>query len=424
MLICQLTMRSTEIIAQAPIQSRPDTLSKNERLFPLLIAEALNRIREYHDGKSRIRLDAWNTVGSKIDTLYASQPRNVSRYEYNGRQIEQRYQKLHDLYGIDQTNRTILRDDDPKYEEVVLEIIRENLSNNRLQVSKETFIECSKCDKMIAPIEAIITRCPNCKGNELRQSVRTGMFINFTNDLRHGALQVSIGENIARSRFKSDVLNLPNRILISKQRDYGMSLTEFGVDDGLVLDPKIPLALFEVVSKKSGLGTIEYIVQGIDSLGNTIPFSCVLSGKPETKYITTGMIPKYSDDDINRKSQGFYYPFLPLYMISRAGDLDSKSLEAVYREFDRTKRKYFSCTEYLKNNANDNEVLHPDKEFDSIIISLLDINSRSAILQMREYVFDYLSRLYVERCKREKLKPDSDFLIDLNNLFELIYGKK
>ena len=80
-----------EIITQAPIQTRENTTMKLERLFPLLVAESLNRINEYIDGEDNPRVDTWNTVGSKIDTLFKDSESELTRYDYGTKQIEQRF---------------------------------------------------------------------------------------------------------------------------------------------------------------------------------------------------------------------------------------------------------------------------------------------------------------------------------------------
>lgn len=415
-----------EIITQSPIQARPDTLNKPERLFPLLAAEALNKISEYQNGKIAKRVDLWNTLGQKIDKFYKQDSQNLDRYTYNDKQINDRYDILENTYRLKREGRIILRDDDKVFQDIVETQVEKFIGSGLFTVKKGLFSSCSQCDNIIAPVEAKVEKCPSCYSLDLISVFKTCLFINLSSENKSYIKNIiKIKPKSARLRFFSSVDNLPSTMQIAKKRAYGLKLTKFGVDDDLLLDPKVSLSMFNLVIKELGIGEIDLMVQGVDSLVHTIPFSCLLD-KSSVQYLGVGLIPKYDNQEVNFDNSGFYGSFLPLLMLSKGENLAQKQKISLLAEYAKTSRKFENVIAFLsRSNLPSNIILSKeDNEELRQILNLIDkYDCRTAILGLRAFIYQILSNKYVKLSKKNNATISLDDQKKLKDIFKLIYGK-
>lgn len=78
------------------------------------------------------------------------------------------------------------------------------------------------------------------------------------------------------------------------------------------MDPKITLALQGAIYRE--LYGIEdcTLVQGIDSIKNTLPLAIILDEKFNTKYLPVGYLPNVDLNKVNEEDPGFTMPFMAI----------------------------------------------------------------------------------------------------------------
>lgn len=413
-----------EISTHSPIQAREDTLYKVERMIPLLIAESLTRIREYNTGIAIPRIDIWNNVSRKIDDQYFIQRDFTNRFDYSSSLIQRRYETLEKLFEISQKNRIIIRDDSNEYQRESKTITNRNLNEGRFIIEKAEVIFCPRCQKMIALKKASVTRCV-CGGTKFEIESKEVMFMNFTDDDKDAILKrVRLaGGNRVLTNLKQRILPMPNKILVSKQRDYGFSLGYLGLD--LVLDPKIAVSYFPEVVLEMTSHSTETVVQGIDTSAHTIPYTLVLCNTDiNPEYLLTRKVMQFNP--LERPiMDGFYFPFIPLLSSSMTSDLEANTIIGLKNEFDRTTNKYSNIIKLLKlAPANTIENLTPD-EISKLNKSLNLIDSldfRKASLILRDFIYNVLSKKYGSRLKTDGIRLSTDTLAKLDRIISLIYG--
>ncbi len=413
-----------EFVANAPIQTRQNSLNKHERLLAFLSAEALNRIREYQTGRPSPRVDVWNTVGSKSekDWSLANSNQPVEYLAYHRQQIQSRYQILEEYYGVIQKGRFILTDSDEQYKLIVTENIRERIHSGDFFVRNTRFSHCPPCDYVIAPVEANIDKCPLCSQHELEEISTHGLFTTIDDDDRQQIINnTAIFPESARSSLKRHVLTMPDIIQLSKQRRFGISLTEFGIDAKFVLDPKIPLAMMGLVADKMQLGKLKTIVQGIDSVGNLAPYVYLSEPKSHYSYINIGLVPAFNGENINDRNKYFYRTFLPLIMMSLPSGIGVQERTGLFKEFDRTSKQFQFVLSQLSKNEASGDVAKPKVPSDEMFRLFNQYKIKEGVARMRQYIYEDLSLDYLDLCKNQGFQPDFSAIKQIEEMFSLIY---
>jgi len=424
-------MEKNKIITQAPIQVREDTLHKHERFLSLLTAEAINHINELLTGKDRKRIDIWNVYNSKQNRGYKSE---TERQKDITKLIDARYELLTREYHIESANRIILRDDAIDYQNIIKNTIRDLMNQGIFNVKKAVFHICKKCGYIVAPIEASITLCPMCNHNELGNIEKTGMFMNFDKNIitDFSMKNFNVLSKEGNNRVKTTMLTMPTTIQLSKNREFGLKLNEFGVDDDFVLDPKISVALAGKVIREMGLGEIDLMIQGFDTVKNNVPFSLLLDSISDTKFLTIGTVPSFSTSEIERYGSTFYFPFLSLLVASKNGKITEHELQQLQNEFIKTQKKLENCIIILNNLSMryeeeinipefDNEIKLFLTEFNQMIT---DYRFKQALESLRSFIYDTLSRQYIKKCKLQKKKPNMSFFAYIQSILNSIYRSK
>lgn len=416
-------MRS--IITQAPIQVRQDTTNRHERLFPLLVAESLARVEEQLFDTPSPRVDMWNCNGLKIDQDYLNSGYAGDRAGYIGSLITQRYVLLEKHYGIEQSPRSVIRDDDPEVEEIVISEVRQLIESGAMSVKDGEFTHCDECDRVIAPLAANIQACRTDASHHLSNTISRGLFLLAPDSVRKWLINEAQVSPKVRQLLRSAVNNLPHEIQASKQRENGISLVEFGIDEEFVLDPLVALSMLKRILQVKGHGQLRKVVLGRDTVKNYVPYSLLTGNSEEVSYIGVGMIPPYNLDD-SILDKNLYFPFLPLFMSSRSSDLSEEQLSALHREFIKVQRKYTASKFFLENQSNILQLQEGSYATDDIfadVYCLLKVGDMGGAIQAyRTALFTNLSKGLIPRLKAVGDKPDQRLVNELKELHGIIYG--
>lgn len=416
-----------KIITHSPLQLRQENLDKHERMLSLLTAESINILDESLNNKKRTRLDVWNTFTKEGDSQFTS---DTERNKNITELIDARYDILKANYKIDVADREVVRDDSVEYIAIVKETLAQLLSEKIISVKDADFHICENCGYIIAPSEANIGQCPNCSSDSLGIVKKSGLFLN--NDptdlsvFEHIDFNVLTGE--AKARVRSAMLNMPLSCQISKHRNFGVNLSEFGVSDEFVLDPKVGIALSGKVIREAGLGEITLSVQGIDSLKNNVPFTLLLDKKTKTKFLNIGLVPSFSTPELERYGSLFYFPFLSLVVAAKGGKMSAGEIEQLYKEFSATKKKFDSCVYALQSLSVSfaySDTLNSDKKVGEFItelrVMLQDNKLRDVVHAMRSFLYDWLSKEYVRECKEQSRRPDVNVLAIIEQVLNTVF---
>lgn len=418
-----------EIITHSPIQVRPDSVLTHERLISLLSAESVNRLLEVITERSRTRLDVWNTFikHPTFDSLSSSNRDNLVT-----ELIDTRYTILSQNYHIERDNRLIMRDDQESYINVLKNIISRLVQDETLVIRPNDFHICKKCSFIIAPIEANISACPDCQSLELGVSRKNGMFLNIDSgsmtEFETRGFDVLSKEG--RNRVKSTMLTMPLVISAIKHRTHGVKLTEFGVSPEFSLDPKISIALSGAVAREAGIGEVGISIQGIDSLKNNVPFTLLLDPESKTKFLNIGMVPPFSTPELEQYGSLFFFPYLAMVIAGKSKKMNGDEIKALSRQFERTRIKLTSCLRALKlttERYSQGDILSAQTEInrlnDAIQGDLKDGEFRHAMEAMQNFIFDWISRVYITQCKSTKSKPDPELLHHIKNILSPSFVK-
>jgi len=418
-----------KITTHSPLQLRSEGISKHERLLSLLTSESINQLSESLDGEKRIRLDVWNTFTKHGEENYSNSEERAPEIT---KLIDARYEILRDNYKLEVSDREVVRDDDEDYMSIVKETLADLITDKIISVRDADFHVCESCGYIIAPTEAAISICAECSHESLGVIRKSAMFLNYEPDL----LKMFENKNFnvlsqeGQSRVRSSMINMPLSNQISKHRRFGIGLEEFGVSDDFVLDPKIGIALSGKVMRESGLGEITLSVQGIDSLKNNVPYTLLLDKESKTKFLNIGLVPTFSTPELERYGSLFYFPFLSLVAAGKNGRMGAGEIDQLYREFSKTQNKFESCVYALQDLSV--SFAHTDElsldlkisEFTQELSMMLeDSKLRDVVRAMRSFLYDWLSREYINECKDKGRKPDSSALSLIENVLGTVYKR-
>jgi len=402
-----------EIITHAPIQTRSDTLHKQERMSSLLASEAIIRIKEYATGKAYPRIDLWNTIGAKAETDYQKncQP-DETRNTFVQFQINERYRLLGSFYDISPNGRVSIRDDSSDYQDFVLSQIKRFLDMGIFVVSSGSFLRCDLCDYVFAPSQAAIAACPQCKDSNLVPTQKTGLFMPISTQQRsEAASSVKVyPQKTGLCELKRHLFTLPDNIQISKQREFGVCLADFGVDPEFVLDPKISLAMMGLFLRH-GYGDLHTVIQGIDSLGNLAPYLAIIDNKPP-EFVVHGTLPPIDSSKINPAKASFYFPFLVLTALALPNGISQEKLKCLSVEFQRTINQARYAISHINGLPSDNQEQTNTPFPKEVLENFLNYHPQLGYQQLHCYIYEQLSH-----------NPNSSLLRDIRQMVELFYGK-
>lgn len=219
---------------------------------------------------------------------------------------------------------------------------------------------------------------------------------------------------------------MPDLIQLSKQRRFGIHLTEFGIDERFVLDPKVSLAMMGHVVKEMQLGQLKTYVQGIDSIGNLAPYVFLADPNGRYSFVNIGLMPPFNADILNDRNRPFYRTFLPLMMMSLPSGIDTQQRLNLFKEFDRTSRQFQFAISSLgqipieEQSPSTTNLNIPTREIFELVGQY---RIKEGIARMRQFIYEDLVRGYLVNCRDKGARPNQQTLKQLKNLFSLIYGK-
>lgn len=411
------------------MQTRPDANLTHERLMSILSAESANRLLDVLTERDRVRLDVWNTFlkHPKFDNL-SEGDRDLFVTEL----LDTRYSILSKYYHIERDDRLVIRDDKENYIEVLKGIIARLIEDKTLVVQPANFHICKECSFIIAPKDAQITACPDCQSTDLGTTKMNGMFLNVDSgkmsEFETRGYDVLSKEG--RNRVKSTMLTMPLVVSTAKHRLHGVDLTEFGVSPEFKLDPKIAIALSGAVAREAGIGEIAISIQGIDSLKNNVPFTLLLDPETKTKFLNIGMVPTISTPELEKYGSLFFFPYLAMIIAGKTKKISGDEIQILFKQFEKTRAKLTSCLQALKISTEKyagGEVLSAKEEIlrlnDALQSDIKDGEFRHAIEAMQNFIFDWISRVYINQCKLASSEPDPELLFHIQSILSPTFGK-
>jgi hypothetical protein len=412
-----------KIISQSAIQTREDSTHKLERLFPLLAAEAVARIDEQLHQRPLPRIDFWNTYGLKTEIQFARSSFFPDREGYIADLINQRLGILSDKFQVKEDDRKVLTDDDPEIGKFVSELLQKLFRQGRLAVEEMMVICCENCDLVIAPQEVQPEKCKKCNQANFAIRKERVLVIKVSDELKNKLLNTNL--DTATKKVVVDFANTaPDNIVVSKQREFGLSLENFDLDGKFKLDPKVTLALQGMIFREMfGLRDCT-LVQGIDSLKNTLPLAVMLDENFATKFLPVGYIPKVDIDLINRQDPGFFMPFLAVMASGMTTSINSNQFNAFRRQFQKTRIKIENCLNLCKilDDKNEEEDVAPIEQ--DLMGVLASCDSPQRLLEStRKYVYETISGVYLPEIRAKGLKPSHKVVEELKQINRLFYGK-
>lgn len=401
-------MSKFELVLSAPNQNHEQFAHRLERLVPLLAARALADIRDLRADTPSLRVEAWNSYGHQMDVAYRQSPlrHDLSREEYATSNLQAKYTYLESI-GLDSENVEVIRDDEPTTT-TWMETKLTALANEG--VIYEDFVDvniCHNCGNTVAAAGTTVSQCSRCLSEDIRPGTRSELVMDVA---RVTPAEV---ESIVTLPHKSAFLNgqfatMPPRVLIGRQRDYGLSLDVLG-RNGQVLDPKLGLSLMpQMIAERHGLSGMTQI-QGTTTAKNTVPYSRTFSPQFDLSYILTHRIPNnMSSERVEEMGIGFFTRYLPLYTLEKTGDVNEAQLLAIQREHAKTDRKYANVAAYLDSLAvrGGEDAPLDTTRIDKGIDDITQLHIRAGMAAVRGFIFEELSGGYAESLKIDGKKPD------------------
>lgn len=380
-----------------------------ERYSSFLAAEAFNCICEYNSGKVLPRIDLWNGIGRKSELDFKTyQKKNPSMLynEYQDELIESRYELIQRIFGVSRAARTIVKDLSLEYMFVVQSKVRELIENHVVEVLERDFHYCETCDYHIALTDAALIKCPACENKNLVPRAKKGLFMHMSKQTGQSTFSHKTGADT----YKRVQLSMRPLIQIAKQREYGVSLEEYGVDSIFKLDPKIGLACLGVYTQQIGLGELTDLFTGIDALKNIAPYMERMQPTQKIHFVTTGLMPSLREEQVTDSNRGFFSVFFPLLLTALQDKVTEANRTALFKEFFRTRLR--AQTILQEPNCSGVDASYLDEHTRAIFDLTLKYEIRAAMLHTRELVNTLFKN-------KGSLLPNSTYLLS-KNLLEFI----
>lgn len=390
------------------------------RFIPMLVAESMNRIAEYRKGKYLPRIDLWNCIGMRMDKAFENQNKYTSRKEFSSALLEDKYALL-GKFGISPEKRKIIRDDDESTKNWL------NYKLNALKSAGIIYIElvdvdiCNSCGYLKSISKMHTGGCTKCGSKNFHPEKRKMLML----DIPKSGVFLTDDRIVYPKKTKhiQGFFNqLPPRMMISKMRDYGLSLDSFDLPD-YVLDPKIGVALMpELVAEMASLSEVT-IVQGVTIAANTVPYSSILSPNLNHNYVLLPKIPKMVLGDAMNLGASFFGKYLPLILMEHNENMTATQFASVRQNYTRVMNKVNTIVSGLQSKE-DSEIYLDSEEYQMVEEILKDFENYSVYEGRKKLnlFFKYQGRKYsgnVGDNLRILNSSDSKTLEGLVNLFYL-----
>lgn len=315
-----------------------DTINEKviHRLIPMLVAENITKIDEYISGKSIPRVDMWNCVGMKMDQVFKGQDAILSRRNFSNALLADKYALLNEL-GIQRVGRDVIRDDDESTQAWVSQELHKLLTSGRIYINSTTVNICNRCGYLQSVDGTSVASCTLCKSNQFHKEKRNLLMVDIPDD-RQSLIEKRIIYPHSINHIRSFFDQLPSRMMISKVREYGLSLDSIGLED-YVLDPKIGIVLMtKLVAERYELSELT-LTQGANVATNSIPYTSLLTNDIHHSYVLLPKIPATTLDEARAMGISFVAKYLPIIMMTYNDNITERQLRTAHAEYLRIARK-------------------------------------------------------------------------------------
>jgi hypothetical protein len=218
-----------------PVQNGSFTLADRPgKAVGIRLAQALNGITGVGPAPH-----LWNTVTLTGDLRHRAAADALSRREREQRAVAEKY-----AHGSLPTSG-VLTDADPAVAALALEVCAELLEAGTLLARRVPVRLCAACGHLAGHVDRAGAACRAC-GREA--GTRPALRRLLVHDRPTDRPVLEPGDFHAhRARTPAHLLTIagdvPRRLLLSRTRDHGITLTPLGLDEGLVLDPRLGVHL-------------------------------------------------------------------------------------------------------------------------------------------------------------------------------------
>jgi len=349
------------------------------RFIPMLVAENMNRIEEYLSGEPLPRIDLWNCVGMSVDKSFREQNKYFSRMDFSSSLLEDKYSILEE-FGISSNGRKIIRDDDNATKDWFNSKLNSLRSAGIIYTEKIDVDICNSCDYLKSISEKHDGGCTRCEGEDFHSEEREILMLDIP-ESRNSLIENRIVYPHNIKHIKGFFNQLPPRIMISKMRDYGLSLDSFGLPD-FVLDPKIGVALMpELIAEMDSLSDLT-LVQGASITTNTIPYTSLMTSGFNHNYVLLPKIPKMGFDEAKKLGLSFFGRHLPFVLMEHKENITPSQLENVRKNYYNIMNKINTVVPNLQPDGD--SLMQLDSEEHQMVSEILDDFGKYQIKEGRQ----------------------------------------
>lgn len=275
------------LFVNGAIQNRNFTLDeKPHKAMGIIAARVLNHMMGSPDV-----VHAWNNVGTFADEQKGTADDRLDE-KYNSIFMQSHLERWEGYAN----SPVISTDDNPDFALWAQDLLESALARGDVYAQEEDFIHCRVCGVTIAEVSASISACPRCNtGEPLVIKREAGLFVDLDED-KTGILRYEHIFN--KSNMKQEISSLrqlPDRLLLSRDRTAGVTLDEVGFP-GKILDPRLGIGLLSIYEasrhgyKRSGMvQTYSTMIRTVPYLNSVIKDSNALA-VPEHRFAFYGMI--------------------------------------------------------------------------------------------------------------------------------------
>lgn len=172
-----------------------------------------------------------------------------------------------------------------------------------------------------------------------------------------------------------------------------------------------------LVLKEMGIGNLNTLFQGIDSLANTVPYFSLVDPDRQMAYVTLGMVPQFTGETVKPDNQSFYRTFLPLMMISNPSGVNPEGVLGMYKYRSRTIGKYNHIVDSTEIGNSKVAETQQENLADSIIAKqVLTLFASYKITDAFNLLRDFVYIKLGNQIQQSGINP-------LSGLFDLLYDQ-
>lgn len=224
------------LFVNGAIQNRGFELDESPgKMAGIMLATILNRL----SGNQEV-VHMWNNVGA----FHEFEPLDTAT------RIEQKYSsnvmtEYMNYWGLSREVIAVLEDDEEKFVEWATDQVAGMLEAGVVTIEEARFDACNNCDMVIAESVVGVDCCTSCVSTDLSTRTEKALFVTVPED-RSRLLDESLIYNSMNLRNEVDSLKqIPPRLLLSRDRQIGVDLSELGLEDKK-LDPRLGIGMLAI----------------------------------------------------------------------------------------------------------------------------------------------------------------------------------